>query len=117
MATYTVTKYITRPNTSTPWPEIFLGLNGYMNLKSAGKVYAEASFSSDDLVQTVVFVWASEEEYRNNITGSPTRDSLLAVSAPLYFDYMAENNITGRVEEENGTIKVFNSSSRVFEVQ
>ena len=117
MATYTVTKYITRPNTSIEWPERHLGLNGYENVKSLGKVSITASYDSDDLVQTCIFVWSSEEEYRNNLRNAPTRDPDLAATSVPYFDYMAANNLTGRVEEEDGTVKVFNSSSKTFEVE
>ena len=117
MATYTVTKYITRPNTSIEWPERYLRLNGYENVKSLGKVSIEDSYSSDGLTQTTIYVWSSEEEYRNNIRNAPTRDPDLAATSVPYFDYMTENNLTGWIEEENGTIKVFNSSSRNFEVE
>jgi len=115
MATYTSTKYITRPNTSIEWPEVSVGLNGYDSLKSSGKVSIDATYSADGLTQTTVFVWVSEEEYRNNLRGSPTRDGDLEVATTPYFEYMATNNVTGWVEEENGTVRVFNSSSRTFE--
>ena len=117
MATYTVTKYITRPNTSIEWPERHLGLNGFVNLKSSGKVSITCSYDSDALVQTTVFVWASKTDYTQNLLGAETRDSALAASSDAYFTHMAENNITGRVEEEDGTVKVFNSSSKTFEVE
>ena len=117
MATYTSTKYITRPNTSIEWPEVFLGLNGYESLKSSGKVSIDATYSADGLTQTTVFVWVSEEEYRNNLRGSPTRDRDLEVTTIPYSDYMAENNCTGWVEGQDGTIKVFNSTSKSFEVE
>jgi hypothetical protein len=117
MATYTSTKYITRPNTSIEWPEVFLGLNGYESLKSSGKVSIDATYSADGLTQTTVYVWVSEEEYRNNHRNAPTRDPDLAATSVPYFDYMTENNLTGWIEEENGTIKVFNSTSKSFEVE
>lgn len=117
MANYTVTRTMTRPNTSIEWPAINLGLNGYNNLKSLGKVTISYSYDSDNLVETAVFVWSSKEEYRAHLRGEPTRDSTLAATSAPYFDYMAENNMTGRIEEEDGTIKVFNSTSKSFEVE
>lgn len=117
MATYTVTRTITRPNTSTQWPGRALGTNSYANLVSSEKVTISYSYDSDDLVETTVFVWSSEEEYRAQLPGEPTRDSTLAATSVPYFDYMAENNLTGWIEEENGTIKVFNSTSKSFEVE
>ena len=47
----------------------------------------------------------------------PLPDPDLAATSVPYFDYMAANNLTGRVEEEDGTVKVFNSSSKTFEVE
>lgn len=114
---YTVTRYITRPNTSIEWPEISLRLNGYDNVMSSGKVSVDATYSSNGLTQTAVYVWDSEEEYRNNLPGAATRDSALDTASTPYLEYMAANNITGWVEEENGTIKVFNSTSKSFEVE
>tara|TARA_R110002167_G_C12247029_1_gene611521 strand:- start:104 stop:457 length:354 start_codon:yes stop_codon:yes gene_type:complete len=117
MATYTVTKIITKPNTSTQWPERYANKDGYVNLKSAGTVSITASYDSDDLVQTTVFVWASKTDYTQNLRGAETRDSALAATGDKYFTYMVENNITGRITEEDGTVRVFNSSSKTFEVE
>ena len=117
MATYTVTRVTTRPNTSIEWPGPNLSTNGYADLVSSGKVTISYSYDSDDLVQTSSFVWSSEEEYRAQLLGEPTRDSTLAAASAPYSDYMAENNMTGRIEEENGTIKVFDSTTRAFEVE
>ena len=117
MATYTVTKYITRPNTSTQWPERYANKDGYVNLKSAGTVSITASYDSDDLVQTTVFVWASKTDYTQNLPVAETCENDLAAASVPYKDYMAANNLTGRVEEEDGTVKVFNSSSKTFEVE
>jgi len=114
MATYTVTKVTTRPNTSTQWPhEVSPG--GYVDLKSSGKVTISTSTDSDNLVQTSSFVWASKTDYTQNLRGAGTRDSALAASSDAYCTHMAENNITARTTEEDGTVRVFNSSSRTFE--
>ena len=117
MATYTVTRVMTRPNTSIEWPERHLGLNGYENVKSLGKVSITASYDSDDLVQTCIFVWASKTDYTQNLPVAETCENDLAAASVPYKDYMAANNLTGRVEEEDGTVKVFNSSSKTFEVE
>lgn len=117
MATYTVTRVMTRPNTSIEWPERHLGLNGFVNLKSSGKVSITASYDSDDLVQTCIFVWASKTDYTQNLPVAETCENDLAAASVPYKDYMAANNLTGRVEEEDGTVKVFNSSSKTFEVE
>ena len=116
MATYTVTRVITRPNTSTQWPhEVSPG--GYVDLKSSGKVTISTSTDSDNLVQTSSFVWASKTDYTQNLRGAGTRDSALAASSDAYCTHMAENNITARTTEEDGTVRVFNSSSKTFEVE
>jgi len=116
MATYTVTKVTTRPNTSTQWPhEVSPG--GYVDLKSSGKVTISTSTDSDNLVQTSSFVWASKTDYTQNLRGAGTRDSALAASSDAYCTHMAENNITARTTEEDGTVRVFNSSSKTFEVE
>ena len=117
MATYTVTRVMTRPNTSIEWPERHLGLNGFVNLKSSGKVSITASYDRDDLVQTCIFVWASKTDYTQNLPVAETCENDLAAASVPYKDYMAANNLTGRVEEEDGTVKVFNSSSKTFEVE
>ena len=116
MPTYTVTRVITRPNTSTLWPhEVNPG--GYVDLKSSGKVSPDVTYSSDDLVQTTVFVWASEEDYKNNLPAGDNPDPTWLAARNLYTTYMADNNITARITEEDGTVNIFNSSSRTFEAE
>ena len=118
---YTVTKYLTRPNTSIEWPEIpvlqSLGIGGYDDIKSSGKVNIDVTYSTDGLTQTTVFVWSSKEEYTGQLRGKDTRDSKLTTASVPYFDYIASNNITGRITEEDGTVRVFNSTSKGFEVE
>ena len=65
MPTYTVTRDVTRPNTSTEWPGPNLSTNGYADLVSSEKVTISYSYDSDDLVQTSSFVWASKTDYKN----------------------------------------------------
>ena len=118
MATYTVTREVTRPNTSTQWPDEYISTDGYVNLVSSGKVnLTQGGVSSDGLVQTCIFVWASKTDYTQNLRGAGTRDSALAASSDAYCTHMAENNITARTTEEDGTVRVFNSSSKTFEVE
>ena len=118
MATYTVTREVTRPNTSTQWPDEYISTDGYVNLVSSGKVnLTQGGVSSDGLVQTCIFVWASKTDYTQNLPVAETCENDLAAASVPYKDYMAANNLTGRVEEEDGTVKVFNSSSKTFEVE
>jgi len=120
MATYTVTRDVTRPNTSTLWPDDYIAtassrVDGYANLKSSGKLSLTASVDSDDLVQTCIFVWASKTDYKNNIASADNPDSTWMSSRNQYLTYIADNNITARITEEDGTVRVFNSSSKTFE--
>jgi hypothetical protein len=114
MATYTVTKVTTRPNTSTQWPWESLR-SGYGNLSE--KVVISTSIDSDNLVQTSSFVWASKTDYTQNLRGADTRDSVLNTKQDEYNTYMKTNNITSRITEEDGTVRVFNSSNKTFEVE
>jgi hypothetical protein len=120
MATYTVTRDVTRPNTSTLWPDDYIAtassrVDGYANLKSSGKVSLTASVDSDDLVQTCIFVWASKADYINNIASADNPDSTWMSSRNQYLTYIAAAGITARITEEDGTVRVFNSSSKTFE--
>ena len=120
MATYTVTRDVTRPNTSTLWPDDYIAtassrVDGYANLKSSGKLSLTASVDSDDLVQTCIFVWASKTDYKNNRPSADNPDSTWMSSRNQYLTYIADNNITARITEEDGTVRVFNSSSKTFE--
>ena len=120
MATYTVTRDVARPNTSTLWPDDYIAtasarVDGYANLKSSEKVSLSCSVDSDDLVQTCIFVWASKTDYKNNMPSADTPDSTWMSARNQYNTYMAAAGITARITEEDGTFKVFNSSSKTFE--
>ena len=52
MATFTLTKVTTRPNTSTQWPHEVHGKSGYDDISE--KVSKTISYSADELVQTIV---------------------------------------------------------------
>ena len=116
MATYTVTREVTRPNTSTQWPDEYISTDGYVNLVSSGKVnLTQGGVSSDGLVQTCIFVWASKTDYKNNIPSADNPDSTWMSARNQYNTYMAAAGITARITEEDGTVKVFNSSNKTFE--
>ena len=115
MATYTVTRVTTRPNTSTEWPGPNLSTNGYADLVSSEKVTISYSYDSDDLVQTSSFVWASKTDYKNNLPSASSPDSTLMSARNQYNTYMAAAGITARITEEDGTVRVFNSSNKTFE--
>ena len=117
MSTYTVTRVMTRPNTSTLWPhEVNPG--GYMNLKSSGKVSIEdATYSSDDLVQTTVFVWASKEDYIGNLPSGDNPDPAWLLTRTEYNNYMVSSGITSITTGEDGTVRIFNSSNNMWELQ
>ena len=117
MATYTVTRVTTRPNASTAWPGTTFGTNGYANLISLEKVTTSYSYDSDDLVQTTVFVWASKTDYKNNLPSADSPDSTLMSVRDQYNTYMALNNITGKVTEEDGTVRVFNKTNKTWELE
>ena len=117
MATYTVTRVTTRPNTSTEWPGPNLSTNGYADLVSSEKVTISYSYDSDDLVQTSSFVWASKTDYKNNLPSASSPDSTLMSARNAFNTYMADNNITSRITEEDGTVKIFNSSSKNYEAE
>ena len=117
MPTYTVTRDVTRPNTSTLFPEKAIERHGYSNLVSSGNVSLTASYDSDNLVQTCTFVWESKEEYKNNQSSADNPDSTWMSAKNLYNDYMATAGITGKVTEEDGTVRVFNASNKTWEDQ
>tara|TARA_R110000737_G_C14428141_1_gene459164 strand:+ start:388 stop:795 length:408 start_codon:yes stop_codon:yes gene_type:complete len=119
-ATYTVTRDVARPNTSTLWPDDYIAtasarVDGYANLISSEKVSLSCSVDSDDLVQTCIFVWASKTDYKNNRPSADNPDSTWMSARNQYNTYMAAAGITARITEEDGTVRVFNSSSKTFE--
>ena len=114
MATYTVTRVITRPNTSIQWPREVLNLTAYDNLSekvSRGPV----CYDSDDLVQTSCMYWESKEDYINNLSDADNPEPTLDLNRNQYNTYMVLNNITGEVTEEDGTVRIFNNSNKTWE--
>ena len=115
MATYTVTKVTTRPNTSTQWPGEVHGLSGYNNLSS--KVNISSSISADELTVTTQFVWDSKSDYLTSKRGGASEDSTLKAQQDLWNTYLSQNNFEARTTEQDGTVRVFNRSNRTFEEQ
>ena len=117
MATYTVTKVTTRPNTTTQWPYEVYG-DGYVNLTS--KITSKThSFSDDNLRQTSVIVWNTKADYKHNLRTNiaTTRDDTLTAVTNEYNTYMAANSISATITEEDGTVMVFNSSTKIFDAE
>ena len=118
MPTYTVTRVMTRPNTSIEWPNRHLGINGYANLQSSGKVSIEdATYSDDGLVQTTVFVWASKEDYIGNLPSGDNPDPAWLLTRTEYNNYIVSSGITSMTTGEDGTVRIFNSSNNMWELQ
>ena len=115
MATYTVTRVTTRPNTSTKWPYEVHGRSGYDDLSE--KVSKTISYSADELIQTIVLVWASKEDFVAHRRGKDTRDGKLNTKQNEFNTYMAANNITSRVTDEDDKVRVFNASNKTWELQ
>ena len=113
MATYTVTRVLTRPNTSTQWPSHAHG--GLETLVSGTRNSVTENVSGDGLTMTQTVVWASKADYSQNDASS--RSDALKAKLVEWNNYMAANNITGRITEEDGTVRVFNSSSKIYEAE
>ena len=113
MATYTTTRVLTRPNTSTQWP---WEVHGTLATQWSGtKNSLTENLSEDELTWTHTVVWASKDQYLLNAKDSRSDD--LQAKLVEWVDYMAANNITGRITEEDGTVRVFNSSSKTYEAE
>jgi hypothetical protein len=114
---YTVTREVTRPNTSTQWPDEYVSTDGYGNLKSAGKLSVSVSVSSDGLTKTGIFVWESREEYIRNLPSGDNPDPAWLLVRKKYNDYMVSAGITARTTAEDGEVRIFNSSNNMWELQ
>ena len=117
MATYTTTRVIIRPNTDTQWPsEVHPGWNANL-----GDFCAQQSraISNNELTLTGVTVWKSKEDYyakRADKDSDQISEVCTTISNQIN-TYMSLNNITGKVTEEDGTVRVFNASNKTWEVQ
>ena len=113
MATYTITRVLTRPNTSTQWPWEVHGDLG--SLYSGTKNSLTTNLSADELTITQTAVWAAKDQYSQNDVDS--RGDSLKAKLVEYGNYMAANNISGRITEEDGTVRVFSNSSKTYEAE
>ena len=119
MATYTTTRVLTRPNTSTQWPsEVHPGRRREIRRGDAIYHWSE-TISNNELTLTGVTVWKSKEDFyaKRADKDSDHRDELSITISNQIHTYMALNDITGKSTEEDGTVRVFNASNKTWEVQ
>jgi hypothetical protein len=114
MATHILTKVLVRPNTSTNWPWEDSGINGYADI--GGDVMTQTiSVSADGLTHTSVQTWASKEHLVNLVINK--NDSTFSSASATTRNYMAANNISGRSTAGDGTVSIFDSSSKAWVIQ
>ena len=117
MATYTTTRVIIRPNTDTTWPsEVHPGWDahlGYFIIDSSRTI------SNNELTLTGVTVWKSKEDYyaKRADKDSDYLDEVCITISNQMNTYMSLNNITGKVTEEDGTVRVFNKTNKTWELE
>jgi len=117
MATYTTTRVIIRPNTDTAWPwEVHPGWDsrlGYFITASSRTI------SNNELTLTGVMIWKSKEDYyaKRADKDSDYLDEVCITISNQINTYMALNNITGKLTEEDGTVKVFNKTNKTWELE
>ena len=111
MATYTITRVMTRPDTDTKWPQEWADLQFYSDIT----ISRTGVLSDDELTSTMEVVYSSKEDYTNIIINK--NDDIFANKSAATRTYMSANNITCRVTEEDGTVRVFNKSNETFEVE
>ena len=119
MATYTITRVLTRPNTSTQWPsEVHPGRRREIRRGDAIASWSE-TISNNELTLTGVTVWKSKEDFyaKRADKDSDHRDELSITISNQINTYMSLNEITGKSTEEDGTVRVFNASNKTWEVQ
>jgi len=110
--TYTVTKTYTKPDDATLWPWEKDGYDGGLdNLKSEGKL-TSLSESDDGNTYTRTQIWASKSDWDESIS-----DAVFQSASSSWKTYMSLNNISCRIVEEDGTVLVFNSSTKFFEAE
>jgi hypothetical protein len=114
MATHIVTKVLVRPNTSTDWPWEDSGVDGYADI--GGDVMTKTvSVSADGLTHTSVQTWASKEQLENLVINK--NNSTFSSASATNRNYMAANNISGRSTAGDGTVTIFDSSSKAWVIQ
>ena len=111
MTTYTTNIVSTRPDTDTKWPREWADLR----FDSDIIISATGVLSDDELTSTVEVVYSSKEDYTNVVINK--NDDIFVNKFVAIRSYMSANNITCRVTEEDGTVRVFNKSNDTFEVE
>ena len=114
MATHIVTKVLVRPNTSTDWPWEDSGVNGFADIGDDVMTNAN-SISADGLTHTSVQTWASKTQFQNLVINK--NDSTFSSAGGTHRNYMAANNISGRSTAGDGTVSIFDSSSKSWAIQ
>ena len=113
--TYTVTKTYTKQDDTTFWPWEQTGYsNGLDTAKSEGRLLSH-DLSEDGNTATTTQQWTSKSVYENVMVNK--NDDSINSFYNTYNTYMAINNVSCRIVEEDGTAKVFNSSSKSHELE
>ena len=112
MATYTVTIVITKPDPITAWPQIKYP-GGAVDVLGVELNSITDTFSEDNLPQTKVCVWKSKDDFES----AKENDAVKATIGDARRTYLALNDITCKITEEDGTVLVFNKSNKTFEEQ
>lgn len=113
--TYTVTKTYTKPDDATFWPWEQTGYgNGLDTAKSDGRLLSHV-LSEDGNTATTTQEWISKSSYEDAAVSK--NDDTLVSQQTQWNTYMSLNNITCRSVQEDGTVRVFNSSTQSFELE
>jgi hypothetical protein len=113
--TYTVTKTYTKQDDITFWPWEQSGYRGGLDTaKSDGRLISHV-LSEDGNTATTTQEWTSKSDYEDVVKFK--NDATLRSIQELWVTYMALNNISCRVVQEDGTVKVFNSSTQLWELE
>tara|TARA_R100000005_G_C4989385_1_gene197075 strand:+ start:495 stop:866 length:372 start_codon:yes stop_codon:yes gene_type:complete len=113
--TYTVTKTYTKQDDTTFWPWEQTGYsNGLDTAKSEGRLLSH-DLSEDGNTATTTQEWTSKSVYEDAAVSK--NDDTLVSQQTQWNTYMSLNKITCRVVQEDGTVRVFNSSTQSFELE
>jgi len=113
--TYTVTKTYTKQDDATFWPWEQSGYEGGLNkVKSDGRLISHV-LSEDGNTATTTQEWTSKSDYEDAVVSK--NDDTLVSHQPQWNTYMSLNNISSRIVEEDGTTKVFNPSTQLWELE
>ena len=113
--TYTVTKTYTKQDDATFWPWEKDGYGDGLVKSINDKKLVSVNLSEDGNTATSTQVWSSKSDYEDVVKSKS--DAALKSLQELWVTYMALNNISCRVVRDDGSIRVFNSSSQSFEAE